>query len=161
MKKRQNDGSRVPNSRTPSRVSGGQRTAQPAASLFSISEDGTVLGGDGHVLFFGIERFVSDIVPGRVCFICGSSEDERAFNGEHVLPKWVLRAGAIFDQSITLPNRTRFRYGQYTIRCCAQCNAELSETYENRIRPLISGGYRAVAHYLNDEGSELIFAGSR
>ena len=88
--------------------------------------DGSIKDSDGKVIFFSFDRFMSDIVQGNCCFVCGVGPAEAAFNDEHVLPDWLLRKYRLHDKSVTLPNGTQFRYGGFTVPCCARCNARTS-----------------------------------
>lgn len=125
--------------------------------MFSRAEDGSVLDGDGRVLLFSVERFVSDIGEGDCCFICGASPGSKIFNNEHVIPDWVLVKHGLHSSRISLPNQTDFAYGRYTIPCCQDCNSRMAETYEKPISELIAAGYGAVRQHLLQHGPELFF----
>ena len=45
--------------------------------------DGSIVDSEGKVVFFSFDRFMSDIVRGNCCFICGVSPEAAAFNDEH------------------------------------------------------------------------------
>jgi hypothetical protein len=77
--------------------------------------DGSIENSDGKVIFFSFDRFMSDIVLGNRCFVCGISPKVAAFNDEHVLPDWLLRKYRLHQKTITLPNRSTFRYGGFTV----------------------------------------------
>ena len=76
-------------------------------SSFLVNKDGSVEDTDGNIVFFSMERFVSDICEGNCCFMCGASPNEKEFNEEHIIPKWLLRKLDIFGLSITLPNNAK------------------------------------------------------
>lgn len=106
---------------------------------------------------FSCERFVRDIAEGNCCFICGATPAEKPFNNEHVLPNWVLRRYGLHTRTITLPNETTFRYDQYTIPCCIDCNSLLGRNVEEPIRKLIEQGPVALREYVRSGGALHIF----
>lgn len=97
---------------------------------------GNIISDNGDVLFFSIENFISHICKSNNCFICGKSEDEKQFNDEHIIPRWILKRFKLFDKKITLPNKVPFMYGRYVIKCCAECNTLLGK----RIETIVSKG---------------------
>lgn len=119
--------------------------------------DGTVLDGEGRVLYFSVDRFVKEIGEGDFCFICGAAPGSKTFNNEHVIPDWVLTKHGLHSNRITLPNDTGFMYGRYTIPCCQECNSQMAKAFENPISELISGGYAAVRQHLIQHGPKLFF----
>lgn len=119
--------------------------------------DGTLEDHEGRVLFFSKERFVSDICEGDCCFMCGASPQEKKFNDEHVIPKWILRKLDIYKSSITLPNDTKVRYDQYTVPCCKECNSFLGSNLEEDIRTAVDGGLESVKSYIRKNGLWKIF----
>lgn len=119
--------------------------------------DGSILDSDGKILFFSFERFKSDIVEGECCFICGVSPDHATFNNEHVLPDWILRRYDLHQKTITLPNSTTFRYGQFTIPCCEECNKTMGRTFEEPISKIFEKGSNALSHELKENGPWLLF----
>lgn len=125
--------------------------------MISRTPDGSIVDHDGRVLFFSIERFVKDICNGDCCFICGRHPDNTAFNDEHVLPRWLLRRYQLFDRDISLPSLSGFRYGQYTVPCCVDCNDMMGERVETPISALVTGGYPAFADHIAMKGALLPF----
>lgn len=119
--------------------------------------DGSVEDDEGSVLFFSMERFVSDICEGDCCFMCGASPKEKEFNEEHVIPKWILRKLDIYKLSITLPNDVKVRYDQYTVPCCKECNSFLGDEIEEEIRAAVDGGLDTVNAYILKNGPWKIF----
>jgi hypothetical protein len=59
--------------------------------------------------------------------------------------------------TITLPNDTRFRYDQYTIPCCADCNALMGREVEEPIRALVEQGSRAIFERVERDGPLRLF----
>lgn len=108
-----------------------------------------------------MERFVSDICEGACCFMCGASPQDKEFNDEHVIPKWILRKLDIYKLSITLPNDTKIRYGQYTVPCCKECNSFLGSYFEEDIAAAVDGGIEAVNSYILNNGAWKVFCGYR
>src|SRR5436305_11527020 len=102
--------------------------------------DGSIERSDGKVVFFSFERFMSDIVQGNCCFICGVSPDASEFDNEHILPDWLLRKYGLHDKTITLPNGRTLRYGGFTVPCCVRCNAVMGEQFENPISAMFANG---------------------
>lgn len=119
--------------------------------------DGSVVAKSGRVVYFSVRRFKRDVCHGNCCFVCGLSPKKKTFNDEHVLPEWILRRYGLFHRSVTLPNRTTFRYDRYAIPCCADCNTLMGEMIENPVRTLVAGGHRAVTDYIRENGGLIFF----
>jgi len=107
-------------------------------------ESRTVVTEEGKILFFGLQHFLEDIAKGDCCFICGANQNTKEFNNEHVIPDWILKRINLHDETITLPNGTKFKYGQYKIPCCKDCNSELGKVYENPISELLNKPYSEI-----------------
>lgn len=125
--------------------------------MISRTSDGSIIDAGGRVLYFSIERFIEDICIGQCCFICGRHPDNTAFNDEHVLPRWLLQRYQLFDRAITLPNLSGFRYGQYTVPCCVDCNALMGARIETPISALVAGGYTAFSNHIATHGALIPF----
>ena len=124
--------------------------------MFQKTKDGSFISSGGKIVYFSCERFVRDICDGNCCFICGASPGTVRFNDEHVLPDWVLRRYGIANRRITLPNATSFRYDQYKVPCCADCNSEMGRRVEEPISRLICSGMDAVREHIQEHGALLI-----
>jgi hypothetical protein len=120
--------------------------------MFLKTRDGSFLDEHGKVLYFSCERFVRDICEGDCCFVCGASPADKPFNDEHVLPNWLLRRYGLHRRAITLSNDTTFRYDQYTIPCCSECNALMGREVEAPIRALIEQGSQTIVEHVQREG---------
>jgi hypothetical protein len=120
-------------------------------------DDGSIEDGEGRILFFSMDKFVSDICEGDCCFMCGATPKDKEFNEEHVIPKWILRKLDIYKLSITLPNDSEVRYSQYTIPCCKECNSFLGLAVEEDIRTAVDGGLESVNNYILKNGPWKIF----
>lgn len=116
-----------------------------------ISEDGSSYKDDGTIIHFSIPRFLSDIINGDCCFICGRTRTDTLFNDEHIIPDWILRRFSLHDQTITLPNNRPIKYSQYKVPCCQSCNTLMSEIFETPISNAINLGYEEFASYLSNE----------
>lgn len=125
--------------------------------MYKQLADGSVVGQNGHIVLFSIERFVEDICEGNRCFICGADPKVVTFNDEHVLPDWILRKYDLHSRLITLPNAVCLKYGQYKIPCCQSCNTRMSVTFEAPISQILEGGYEAVVQHLQTQGPWLLF----
>ena len=119
--------------------------------------DGTIIGPDGRILFFSVERFAIDICEGTCCFLCGAARGTKTFNDEHILPDWVLRRYKLHGHTIVLPNSRTHKYGTYTIPCCESCNSLLSDELETPLSKVFRDGHAAVANYLKKEGPLRLF----
>jgi hypothetical protein len=124
---------------------------------FEVADDGSIIGKDGKVLFFSLERFKKDIIEGDCCFICGCSRGSRKFNDEHVIPDWLLRQFDLHSHQIGLPNSFGLRYSKYKIPCCGSCNSLLGKTLETPISKLFKSGYASVLKHAKRRGIWLFY----
>lgn len=69
---------------------------------------------------------VADI---RTCFIC----DRDATTVEHVIPGWLQRRFNLWDQLLSLPNRSTIPYRQLVVPACHRCNVEVFGALERKI----------------------------
>lgn len=125
--------------------------------MWTKTEDGSVIDAAGKVMFFSTERFISDIVLGEYCFICGASPNQKLFNDEHILPEWLLRHYDLFSRSITLPNGASVRYDKYTVPCCADCNSLMGDTIETVISGVVKGGLDSINEFVSNGGGLKLF----
>lgn len=114
--------------------------------------DKSVIDSRGKIVFFSLNRFLEDIVQGNKCFICGASPQAVPFNDEHVVPDWILRRFNLHGRLITLPNGTRFRYGQFKIPCCQVCNSTLGDKIEKPLGEMFDKGYKSFTETIRTEG---------
>lgn len=119
----------------------------------------TVTHLDGRILYYELNQFISDIVQGNRCFICGANPSKRIFNDEHVIPNWILKKFKLNNKRIILPNKTRIKYSNYKVPCCEKCNSELGRHFEVPISQLLSKPYDKIANELNEsfEKRNLLF----
>jgi hypothetical protein len=120
--------------------------------MFHVTPDQSVLDRDGRVIFFSVERFISEIANGDCCFICGAQRGSVPFNDEHVVPNWILRRFELHVRRVEIPNHTDFRYAGLTVPCCITCNAEMGVVFENPMSALFAGGFDAVSRNLKEHG---------
>jgi len=117
-------------------------------------ESGNVIHADDkRMLHYGFDDFVDCVVKGDDCFICGAENGSKPFNNEHVIPKWIMKHYCEPDGFIILPNGTTIKHVHYTVRCCEDCNSDLSEIYEKPISELIKKGYDFVWNALAKDES--------
>lgn len=119
------------------------------------NESYTVIGKDGKILFFGLKHFITDIVKGGKCFICGKSKRDVEFNNEHVIPQWILRKFDLYNKKIKLPNGSYLPYGQYKVPCCKECNQLLSVHYEKPVSDIFKGDYDQVISQISGNKKKL------
>ncbi|MEI7014632.1 hypothetical protein [Leptospira licerasiae] len=106
--------------------------------MFYRSDDDSRVGKRGKIYFYSITKYLSDIVPGNRCFICGKTKNNQDFNDEHIIPNWLLSKMHIHSRKVTLPNGAKIPYGRYKTPCCRKCNSKLGKTYEERISKLFT-----------------------
>ncbi len=89
---------------------------------------------------------VSDRRFGRsFCFLCGRRLNKRNRTDEHVFPKWVQQRFSLWNQKLTLLNRTTIPYRSLTIPCCFECNNRHLRPLEDRVCEATLKGPKAVA----------------
>lgn len=104
--------------------------------MWKKNDDGVILDANDNPIFIPMEVFKRVCLSTR-CFICGVAPDEKEFNNEHVIPKWILKQFGLFDHSLTLPNYEQVKYSTYKLRCCKKCNSHLSTHYETPVSNLL------------------------
>ncbi len=91
--------------------------------------------------------FTPDDAPrfGReFCFLCGVALTADRDTDEHVIPKWIQERYDLWDQKLTLLNRTTMPYRQLTIPCCSICNNEHLGKIESQVQKACDAGREAV-----------------
>lgn len=116
--------------------------------MWSKQEDGSVIAENGAIIGFSVRRFISDIVIGDCCFICGRSPKMTAFNDEHVIPEWMLRRFDLFDRTIALPNNATVPYREYKVPCCVHCNSLLGRKLEEPVSKVVAAGSTALREFI-------------
>ena len=75
------------------------------------------------------------------CFLCGVELDDDNSSDEHVFPKWLQTELDLWNQKITLLNKTTIPYRSLKIPCCSDCNNKYLSNVENIIKKAFMGGY--------------------
>lgn len=120
-------------------------------------EKETVIDSSGKIISYGFEKFKDDIFNGNNCFICGANPEDKDFNDEHIIPKWVLKYCGLFKEFITLPNAEKIRYDRYVLPCCSECNTFYGQNLEDKVRPLITQPFDKFNEQLTDENLKLLY----
>lgn len=124
---------------------------------YTVEADGTVTEIGGRTIFFSFQRFRDAICKQGHCFVCGAPP-HRGFNDEHIFPNWVLRHCNMHNETLTLPNGVRVKYGTYKIPCCEECNGLLGTVYEVPISKAVCAGYDSLISYIEAGGGDHIRA---
>lgn len=66
----------------------------------------------------------------ETCFVCSRPAESE----EHVIPKWLQNQYDLWNQKLTLPNRTTITYKQLKIPCCLDCNNNLLSQLETKVQ---------------------------
>lgn len=112
---------------------------------------------NGKIILFSYKNFVKDICDGNNCFICGAHPDEKAFNDEHIIPRWLLKYADLFDMKITLPNTNTVKYGNYTLPCCSECNSLYGEHLEEKVSKLLTLDYTDFQNNLTKDDKKILY----
>jgi hypothetical protein len=79
-----------------------------------------------------------------VCFLCARSLKEYGSSFEHVIPRWVQSRYNLWDQRLTLLNRSSIPYRYLTVPCCDECNRYRLQPIESIIANAVLDGAQAV-----------------
>ncbi len=101
---------------------------------------------NGKIVFVSLQRFRHKVCSGKVCFLCADENSEPT--KEHVIPDWILRKYSLYNQSVTLTNGTRYKYKDYVVPCCWNCNQFLSKNFEKPISEVFEKGFEELKSYL-------------
>ena len=77
------------------------------------------------------------------CFLCGRLLDESTRTDEHVFPKWLQQRYGLWNQRMTLLNRTTIPYKQMTVPCCTSCNKGPLSALEKEFSSAVASGYES------------------
>ncbi len=127
-------------------------------TVITRTSDGSLVDRSGRVLHFSVDRFVSKIVEGDACFVCGRARSDDQFNDEHVIPDWVLRRARVHHQRVTLPNGVLRTYAKHRLPCCRACNSALGRLVEEPISQMLSGDWDRIQAGWTEEKTKLLFA---
>ena len=78
------------------------------------------------------------------CFLCGQTLNPESRADEHVIPRWAQARYELWNQQLTLLNRTSIPYRQLTIPCCFDCNNGALQPIENAMSQAVLDGPQAV-----------------
>lgn len=78
------------------------------------------------------------------CFLCGVELTSQNRTDEHVFPRWLQRDYNLWNEQLTLLNRSTIRYRALTIPCCTECNEYWLSQVENQVAPAFRSGPDAV-----------------
>ena len=119
----------------------------------------SVYGRSGKLLKFSFEHFITDVVKGKACFMCGALPGTKVFNDEHVIPDWLLRKFDSHSKKVKLPNSAPVLYGAFKIPCCQECNTLLGKRIEEPVAKIFnsSASYDTMLNHVKDEGFNLLF----
>jgi hypothetical protein len=120
------------------------------------ARDGSI-HDEKKIVYFSFERFMTDIVKGDNCFVCGISPAKVPFNDEHVLPDWILRRYRLSDRILHIPNRTPFCYRHLKIPCCVDCNTLLGKVFETPLSRVLTQGYEGFREDVRTKDPEYLF----
>lgn len=73
------------------------------------------------------------------------------------MPDWILRKHQLHNRMVTLPNGTQFRYDQWKVPCCQNCNSLMGTVLENPTRNRIDQGLRGVKETVTEDGPWSLF----
>jgi len=80
------------------------------------------------------------------CFLCDKKLSEENQTVEHVIPKWLQNEFNLWNEKITLLNKTKLPYRQLTIPCCFDCNNRYLRPFEDKVLNAFSDGYEAFCN---------------
>lgn len=78
------------------------------------------------------------------CFLCARHFDDVHLTEEHVIPKWAQKRFDLWDQQITLLNRTPLPYRKLTVPCCEECNKYRLQPIETSVSAAVGNGPDAL-----------------
>ncbi|MFZ4799356.1 MAG: hypothetical protein ACOYMA_17785 [Bacteroidia bacterium] len=84
------------------------------------------------------------------CFMCRVKLTNETSSQEHIFPKWILAKYNMFNQALTLPNKTFIPYQKWKVQCCTKCNNNRMSDIENQIKKSVSEGIESVK-FLDEE----------
>ena len=74
------------------------------------------------------------------CFLCAKHYDNVHLTSEHIIPRWAQKRFDLWDQRLTLLNRTEIPYRKLTVPCCEECNKYQLQPIEADISNAVSRG---------------------
>ena len=118
-------------------------------------KNGNIVDVNGKVTFVSITAFESDICKGKACFLCAKALTSKNKNKEHIIPNWILKRFNLHNETIKLPNGSKYKYNQYVIPCCIECNNLLSSKLETPLSKEFSAGFDYFIDYVENKDGYL------
>jgi hypothetical protein len=87
----------------------------------------------------------------RICFICGLPLEE--LTKEDYIPRWLMKEFELFQQKISLPNKTKFPFKNCKIPCCQKCNNETLSKVEIEVKKILHKDIKAI----NENDEDILF----
>jgi hypothetical protein len=115
-------------------------------------ENGNIVDAKGKVTFVSITAFVSDVCSSNICFLCTKALNSQNQNKEHIIPNWILKRFDLHNETVNLPNGSKYKYNQYVIPCCIECNSLLSAELETPLSKVFSRDFDGVVNYVENGG---------
>lgn len=78
------------------------------------------------------------------CFLCGVALTADRDSDEHVIPKWIQERYELWDEKLTLMNRSTIPYRQLKIPCCSVCNSKHLSKIETEVQKACDAGREAL-----------------
>jgi hypothetical protein len=79
------------------------------------------------------------------CFLCGAPLNTDNRTSEHIFPRWLLQRFELWNDRITLLNKTTIAYREMSVPSCTTCNNSYLAKVEARIKAAVDGGYDSFA----------------
>ena len=117
-----------------------------------ILENGNIVDANGKVTFVSIAAFESDVCSLNICFLCTKVLNPQNQNKEHIIPNWILKRFDLHNEAVNLPNGSKYKYNQYVIPCCIECNSLLSAELETPLSKAFSRGFDDLVNYIEKKG---------
>jgi hypothetical protein len=89
-------------------------------------------------------RFLQHALDPTRCFLCGAVVDRSQRSKEQVFPQWMQHEFNLWNQKLTLFNRTMIPYRQIVITCCKVCNTGPLSQLEDEVKSAFIQGADAV-----------------
>lgn len=93
------------------------------------------------------ERIENRKIGDDVCFFCAHQHNKSSMSMEHVFPRWLQEKFDIWDNKISLLNKTMINYRQLLVPCCPQCNNKYLSKIERDVKFVCENGIKAVEDF--------------
>lgn len=87
----------------------------------------------------------------NTCFICGLPMEE--ITKEDYIPRWLMKEFELFQQKISLPNKTKYYFKNCNTPCCKKCNNETLSKIEINVKEILQKDIRAI----NENDEDVLF----